>query len=293
MSKLQGVYVVMTTPFTAEGGLDERGLRANMDWFISQGVHGLICNGSTSEFATLERSEWQRALEITMDQARGRVPVICGTAAVSTRETIERTNAAAKAGAAAALVVCPYYGCPSQAELAAHFSALAASASLPIMVYNNPGLSGVDLLPATLAVIANNPNIQYVKESSGDFKRIHEIQNLTQNRVDIWCGWEDLALEFFLMGATGWVAPTANFAPGLCVSLYEHAKAGRMAQARAVYDTLLPLLQFLEEGQFLAKCKAAQDLIGLNGGTPRLPFLPVDVETKEKLAMLLREAGLL
>ncbi len=294
MKRPYGAMVVMATPFNASGSLDEKGYRANIDWYIANGIHGVICTGSTSEFASLSRDELKKAIEVTVDQVAGRVPVMAGTAAVTTRDTLEMTRFAAKAGVDTALIVGPYYGGPNQEELALHFVTVAEGAGLPIMLYNNPGLSGVDLLPETVAAIAEQcDNVTFIKETSGDFKRVHEIQNLTRGTVEVWCGWEDLALEFLLMGAGGWVAPTANFAPTLCARLFEQVRGGQLAEARKTYDTLLPLLQFLEEGRFLAKCKAALDLLGLAGGKPRLPFLPVDDEARQRLAGLMRAAGLL
>ena len=216
MKKLKGTMVVMVTPFTEDGQIDEQGFRKNIDWYIEEGVHGLICNGSTGEFANMNREELGRTLDITLDQAGGRVPVMAGTAANTTKDTIELTQNAQKAGADAAMIVNPFYGLPNQEELYQHFKAVADNSDINIMLYNNPWFSGVDMQPDTVARLAECQTIKYIKESTADVRRVHEIQRLCGDSIDVWCGWEDLAYECFLMDCGGWVCPTANFLPAWC-----------------------------------------------------------------------------
>ena len=177
MKNLKGTMVVMVTPFTEDEQIDEQGFRRNIDWYISEGVHGLICNGSTSEFANMSREELYRCLDITLDQTDGQLPIMAGTAANTTKDTIELTQNAQKAGADAAMIVNPFYGLPDQEELYQHFKTIADNTDIPIMLYNNPWFSGVDMQPETIArLAADSKNIKYIKESTADVRRVHEIR---------------------------------------------------------------------------------------------------------------------
>jgi len=293
MKKLTGTYVVMVTPFKENEDLDEKGLRANIAWYIREGIHGVICNGSTSEFANLCKEERKRVIDITVEAVKGRVPVMSGTAAHSTRETIEMTAYAQKAGCDAVLLVPPYYGGPNQEEIYEYYREVAAAVPIQIMVYNNPYTSGVDIQPTTIARIAEIENIPYVKESSADIRRIHEITRLCGNKIDVWCGWEDLAYESLILGCKGWVCPTSNIIPKMTVRLFTLVQAKKLREAENLYYKMLPLLVYLEAGQLGAKVKAAMDLLGRCGGKPRKPFLPVSNEQKPELQRILDDLGVL
>lgn len=291
MKELKGTMVVMVTPFMDDGQIDEKGFRKNIDWYIQEGVHGVICNGSTGEFANMNREELSLTLEITLDQVGGRVPVMAGTAANTTKDTIELTQNAEKAGADAAMIVSPFYGLPNQEELYQHFKSVADNCGINIMLYNNPWFSGVDLQPETVARLAECRSVKYIKESTADVRRVHEIQRLSGSNIDVWCGWEDLAYECFLMDCGGWVCPTANFLPAWCANLFDLVQENKIEEAKALYFKLLPFLNYLEAGDFLAKVKAAMKILGRDGGVPRRPFLPLDDERVEELKQMLRDAG--
>jgi len=293
MKKLKGVFTVMITPFTSEGSIDENGFRGNIDWYIKEGIHGVICLGSTGEFATLSIEERRMVIDITMDQVSGRVPVIAGTAANATREVIEMTKYAQDAGAAAAIIVTPYYGLPTQEDLFEHYRAVAENVSIPIMLYNNPWYSGVDLLPPVVERLSEYESIQYIKESTGDIKRIHEIMRCCGDNIDIWCGWDDLVYESLMLGCRGWVAPIANFLPKKAVELFDLVDNKEFEKARALFFEMLPVLHYLEEGQITGKVKEAMNIIGLAGGVPRRPFLPISDEQKSELRGMLADMGLL
>jgi len=293
MKKLRGTMVVMVTPFTKNDQVDEKGLRENIDWYISEGIHGLICTGSTSEFANLSVEEHKKVIDISVEQAKDRVPVMAGTACNSTKATIEMTKYAYDAGADAALIVSPFYGLPNQEELYTHFKAVADNVPIQVMLYNNPWYSGADMLPSTVARLAEIDNILYIKESTADIRRVHEIQRLCREKINVWCGWDDLALESLLMGCGGWVCPTANFLPKMCAQLFDLVQAKNYTKARDVYFKLLPLLNYLESGQLLAKTKEAMNMIGQNGTKPRKPFLPLPANQKPELRKMLKEVGLL
>jgi 4-hydroxy-tetrahydrodipicolinate synthase len=291
MKNLRGTMVVMATPFNEDGQFNEQGFRENIDWFIAEGIHGVICTGSTSEFANMDTEEIQRCINVTVEQAGGRVPVMAGTAANTTKKTIELTQYAQGAGADAVMIVSPFYGLPNQNELYEHFKTIAENTDIPIMLYNNPWFSGVDILPETVAKIAVSPNVKYIKESTADIRRVHEIQRLSGDNIEVWCGWEDLAYECFVMDCGGWVCPTANFLPAKCANLFNLAQEGRYKDAKQLYFNLLPFLNYLEAGSFLAKVKAAMNLLGRSGGFPRKPFLPLPGEEIDVLKKMLSDAG--
>jgi len=293
MKKLKGTFVVMVTPFKQNEDLDEKGLCENIGWYIKEGIHGVICNGSTSEFANLSKEERKCVIDITVEAVKGRVPVMSGTAAHSTRETVEMTAYAQKAGCDAVLLVPPYYGGPNQEEIYEYYREVAAAVPIQIMVYNNPYTSGVDIQPRTISRIAEIDNIPYVKESSGDIRRIHEIISLCGSKIDVWCGWEDLAYESLMLGCKGWVCPTSNIIPKLTVQLFALVQAKRMHDAEKLYYKMLPLLMYLETGQLGAKVKAAMNLLGRCGGKPRKPFLPLSNQQKPELQRILDDLGVL
>jgi len=293
MEKLRGTFVVMVTPFTQDEQLDEKGFRANIDWYIAEGIHGVICLGSTGEFASLSNGERRKVIDLTVDQVNGRVPVIAGTAAHSTRHTIEITEYAKNAGVDTALIVAPFYGLPTQEDLYHHYKDIADNVDIPIMLYNNPWTSGVDMLPPLIERLSAIEKILYIKESTGDIKRVHEIMRRCGDSIDVWCGWDDLAYECFFLGCGGWVCPSANFMPKMTTELFTLVDNKEYAKAKALFFKMLPLLSYLEEGQLLAKVKEAMNIIGKAGGKPIKPFLPIGDEQKSELQGMLIDIGLI
>jgi 4-hydroxy-tetrahydrodipicolinate synthase len=291
MKKLKGTFVVMVTPFKGNEDLDEQGLRQNIGWYLKEGIHGVICNGSTSEFANLAKEERKAVIEIVVDEVKGRVPVMSGTAAHSTRETIEMTAYAHEAGCDAVLLVPPYYGGPNQEEIYEYYREVAKAVPTQIMVYNNPFTSGVDIQPKTIARIAEIENVPYVKESSSDIRRIHEIVQLCGKTIDVWCGWEDLAYESLILGCKGWVCPTSNIIPRMTVQLFDLVQAKKLRAAEKLYYRMLPLLMYLEAGQLGAKVKEGMNILKHCGGKPRKPFLPVSKEQRSELRNILKGLG--
>jgi len=293
MEKLRGTFTVMVTPFTQDERLDEGGFRENIDWYIEEGIHGVICTASTGEFANLSNQEHRRLVDITVNQVSGRVPVIAGTAANSTRETIEMTRYAREAGADAAIIVAPFYGLPSQEEVYRHYRAVSEEVEIPIMIYNNPWYTGVDMMPSLVERLSAIDNILYIKESTADMRRVHEIMQRCGDRIDVWCGWDDLAYECFFMGCGGWVSVAANFMPKISAELFALVEEKEYDKARALYFKMLPLLNYLESGQLLGKVKEAMNMTGRKGGKPRRPFLPLTDQQKAELREMLRQMGLL
>jgi 4-hydroxy-tetrahydrodipicolinate synthase len=278
MVELRGVFVVLVTPFTTGGEVDHPGMRRNIEWLIGQGVHGLIPLGSTGEFASLGDAEKEAIMDTVAEAVRGRVPVVTGVAAETTEQAAANARAAEKAGASGVLLLPPWYYTPSQDELVVHFRTVAESVGIPLMIYNNPSSSKVDIAPETVARMAATPNIRYVKESTGDIRRITAIRDLTGDRVTVFCGWEDMAYESFLAGAGGWVCVIGNVAPRAAVDLFDLVVERRdLAAGWRLYRKMLPLLRFLEyAGKTHKALKHALDAMGLAGGGSSSPKLPLD-----------------
>ena len=291
MKKFEGTYVVTVTPMTSSEELNLEALGNNVEYFIENGVHGIVVGGSTGEFAALSVEEHKNIIDVVVDQVNGRIPVIAGTAACSTKLVIELTEYAQNAGADGAMIVPPFYTKLDEREVYEHFRTVAESVDIPIMLYNNPWTSKVDMQPSLIAKLAEIDNILYVKESTGDITRVWKIINLAGDKITVFCGSDNLALESFLMGARGWVCVAANIIPKHASRLYELAcKEKDLEKARALYAEILPLLNFLEgTGKFSQLSKAGLEMSGRKAGPVRKPLLPIDGEEKHKLKIILKK----
>lgn len=292
MKKIEGTYCVMVTPFKGNEDINIEGLKSNIDFYIENGIHGLVVGGSTGEFATLQPREHKRIIKIAVDQVNGRVPLLAGTAHCSTRYTIEMSKYAEDTGVDGLLILPPFYSLPGEREIYEHYSAISKAVSIPIMLYNNPFTSKVDMKPELVQKLSELPNVTYIKESSGDATRIWKIRRLTQDRLMIFCGADNLALESFMMGAKGWISVAANILPKECAELYNLAVQRDIDKATALYDKLLPLCNLLEDtGMFAGLSKAGLDLLGKNGGRPRRPMTPPERNEIEQLKTILKMFG--
>lgn len=291
MKKFEGTFVVTVTPFTSSEELDLEALRANVDYYIENGVHGVVVGGSTGEFPTLSLEEHKKIIEAVVDRVNGRVPVIAGTGACATRRVIELTKYSEDVGADGAMIVPPFYAKPKENELYEHYRNIAEAVDLTIMLYNNPWTSKVDMQPDFIAKMAEIDNIRYVKESSGDITRIWRIINLTRGRMTVFCGADNLALEAFLMGAKGWVCVAANIFPKHMSRLFElTCRENNIEKARTLYSELLPLLNFLEEtGKFTHLAKVGLEILGRKAGPPRKPLIPADEKEKQELKHIIEK----
>jgi 4-hydroxy-tetrahydrodipicolinate synthase len=279
-TELKGVFPVLLTPFDSDDSVDVATLRSYLDYLLARGVHGLAALGSTSEAQQLNRTEWQCVLETVLEHVGGRAPVVVGVSANATREVIERARAAQETGASGVMVTHPFYCLPQPHELVNHYMVVAEAIDLPIMVYNNPVTTGVDLIPEALAELSLHPNITYVKESSGIINRVSQIVDLSEGRMQVFCGWDDLALESFLQGAEGWVSAGANVLPEATRELYRLAEEQAYEAAELLWRPIRPFMTYLDgECKYVQLTKAGIKLRGLDCGIPRLPLLPApDVE---------------
>lgn len=295
MQSLHGTFVVMVTPFTREGDVDYHGIRKNVEWWIGQRIHGLIPLGSTGEFASLSDVQKQKITETVMEAVNGRRPVVVGAAAEITEKAIEYASQAKDLGAAAALILPPFYYAPSQDEIYWHYRRISEKVDLPIMIYNNPFTANVDIQPDTVARMAELPNIDYVKESSGDIKRITTIRQLTDDRISVFCGWEDMAWESLAIGARGWVCVIGNILPRAAAELYELVVLQKdLDGGYELYKRMLPILRYLEyAGKTQKMLKYALDRLGLCGGQSSSPKLPLNEEEKVEIDKLLTQFGVI
>jgi 4-hydroxy-tetrahydrodipicolinate synthase len=284
MNKFRGVYAVTLTPFNRDESVDEDGVREHANWLVEQGVHGIICTGSTGEAASLSEQERKRVVEITIDAVRRRVPVLVGSGANSTRDTIMYSRHAEEAGADGLMVIHPFYCMPNERELFEHYKRLARSVLIPIMIYNNPVTSGIDMKPELLARFAEFENIQYIKDATDDIKRVGQVKRLCGDRISFFVGCDNIMFECWLMGAEGWVSGMANILPRQCVKLWNLTIQGEIDKARKLYYRMLPLGDMLDsEGLFIQYLKAGSELLGRPLGKPRRPLLPPTTKDVQRL----------
>lgn len=286
---LAGTFVAMVSPFTADNQLDTTGLRTNVEWWISEGVHGLIPAGSAGEFLQLTAGEWDLLVEVTVEAAAGRVPVVVGCSSDATAEVVSRVRRAERAGASGVMVAPPFYSQPTERELIAHYGLVAEASALPIMVYNNPVTTGIDLKPRLLAQLSNAPTVRYVKESTVDVRRVEEILLRTDGRLKVFAG--ILAFESFLVGATGWVSVPANVLPRLSAELYARTVLeGDLSRGAAINRQLWGIMALEDDtGKYVQIPKEALSMMGRPAGKPRLPRLPLTVEERRALSDTLEE----
>jgi 4-hydroxy-tetrahydrodipicolinate synthase len=270
----RGIHVALVTPMTATGALDENTLGAFVEHLIGRGVHGLIPLGSTGEYYALSGDERERVLRVTLAAAAGRVPVLAGANAGSTRDVVANARKAEVLGCAGVLLAAPYYSLPAPDELAAHFRAVDDAIGIPIMLYNYPGRTGVDMQPEWVASLcAELKNVCYIKDSTGDMTRISSLLRLCGDRLGVFCGCDTLAFESFMLGVRGWVSGVPNVTPKSFVQLYDLAVVRQdYAAARALYFKMLPLLSHMESGRYTQLVKAGCRIKGVAVGAPRAPL---------------------
>ena len=289
---IHGSIPALVTPFK-NGALDLETLKSLVDWHIAEGSTGLVPVGTTGESPTLSHEEHETVIEVVVTAARGRVPVIAGAGSNNTVEGMRLIRHAAKVGADAALVVTPYYNKPTQAGLIAHYTALHDCADLPIIIYNIPGRSVVDMSPETMGVLAKLPRIIGVKDATGKIERVSQ-QRLTCGADFIQLSGEDAtALGFNAHGGVGCISVTANVAPRLCAEFQAATLAGDYAKALEYQDRLMPLHEaiFLEPG--LAGAKYGLSRLGLCSQDVRLPLVGLTDGVKARMDAAMRHAGLI
>ncbi len=284
MNKLSGVYVVMTTPFKKDGSFDFEGVEHNIEYFIDSGVHGILIAGATGEFGVMSLAERKTLTEFALARINGRVPAVVGAISAQAEDTIEIANHAAKHGAEGVMILPPPGAGLDDEEIFQFYKQVNDNINTAIMVYNNPGSAGVDIGIDLLCRLAELENVDCVKESTGDIKRITEIRGRLGNRLGVFCGWEDMAWESFMAGASGWVCVCANFAPRMAVDLFNKTAIEKDHVAGLeIYQRLLPSLRVLESGKLIQATKAFQNARDIKGGYSRLPRLPLSPEAEKEI----------
>ena len=288
--RFPGIIPAVTTPFAASGAIDTEALQANVRALLDAGVHGIVGTGTMGEAGSLSTAERREVIAAIAEAAEGRVPVIAGVSAGTAEQAGTYAADAAGAGAVALMCLPPLGYRGDEAEIAAFYAAVGAGTGLPLMVYNNPEASGVDMPATLIAQIAERvEQVVAVKECSGDVRRIPLLLHATD--LEVLVGGDDWALEGFAAGATGWVSGVADVAPSQCVALYEHCRAGDLDAAREVYRRLLPLGRFDMTPKLVQYFKAAMDEVGLVGGPTRAPRLPLSDDERAALREALAVLG--
>jgi 4-hydroxy-tetrahydrodipicolinate synthase len=290
--RFSGIYLPLATPFHGDGSIDDGGLCQLVDYLIGEGATGLVPCGTTGESATLSHDEHRHVVEVVVEHTARRVPVIAGTGSNSTAEAIELTRHAQQVGADAVLVICPYYNRPTQQGLLAHFRKIADATELPVIIYNIPKRTGVNMEAATALQLAKVPNIVGTKEGSGDLEQIMEII-AGADEFSVLSGDDHLLLPICALGGTGGIAAAAHFATGEWVRLYEAVESGRLVDARKIHYRLLPLVRAVFYETNPIPVKAGLELLGLPAGPPRLPLLPATEKCRELLRAVFEKLGLL
>lgn len=282
----KGSIVAVVTPFK-NGRVDERALGELIKWHISEGTHGIVPCGTTGESSTLDYEEHYRVIEITISAAKGKVPVIAGTGANSTDETIMITKKAKEMGADGALLVTPYYNKPTQEGLYRHYKKVAETVDIPIVPYNVPGRTGVNLLPATVARLAEIKNIVAIKEATGDMKQVSEVIRLCGDRISVLSGDDFTTLTLMALGGKGVISVVANVVPRDVSSMCNAWEKGNIEEARRLHFKLEPLNQamFIETNPI--PVKTALSMMGRIQEEFRLPLCPMSEANREKLEKIL------
>jgi 4-hydroxy-tetrahydrodipicolinate synthase len=285
MRAFRGLYPPLITPFDEDGGLDERALRGHVDFVIDNGADGFCAGSSTGEFMNLTREEWEGVLGICKEQNGGRVPMLAGTADMSTRGTVERSRFAEQMGYDGLLVIPPWYQVHTMREVHAHYAAVREAVAVPIMIYNNPPVTGIDLTLDVLKRLVDDGIVQYIKDANSDPYMLARLRMVLGVRIGIFYGHDNNALGAFAFGATGWVSGSGNFDPKrwsrilhLCID------DGDFPAARELWYEIMPFVDLVTVGRhgerpdWIAVIKRGLELRGRQVGGVRPPMLPLTDE---------------
>ncbi|MFM0502117.1 dihydrodipicolinate synthase family protein [Paraburkholderia caffeinilytica] len=285
----KGIIAYPITPFRpSDGRVDIDALERSIDRLLATGVHGIAPLGSTGESAYLSDDEWDEVAHSAISRVDKRLPVVVGISDLTTRNAVRRATFAERAGADAVMVLPVSYWKLSEHEIVRHYAAIGSAINIPIMVYNNPATSGIDMSPQLIArLVREIDNVTMVKESSGDIQRMHVLHQLSDGQIPFYNGSNPLALEAFAAGAAGWCTAAPNLIPQLNIDLYKASMSGDALAARQIFYQQLPLLKFILKGGLPTTIKAGLRLQGFEAGVPRQPLLPLSEEGVVELKTLL------
>lgn len=290
---LGGILVAIITPFTDDGNsIDKQRLQQHIEHIILAGCHGLVPGGSTGEFTALTTAERKELIELCVEYAAGRVPVVAGIGALTTKDCVELATHAAENGAAALMVVPPFYDPVSYEQLEELMAEISTSSNLPIMYYNIPSASGVKLSPAQLAGLSKS-GVRYMKDTSGDAPALTELLFERQNEITAFNGWDTLTFYGLAAGAKGSVWGASNIIPELSAELWDAiAVRSDLKLGREIWSKIFPICKFLEAHPYAAAVKTGMELLGTKTGGIRKPYKLLGEGPKKELAELLTAAGL-
>jgi len=288
---ITGVVSFLLTPTTADGSIDGARLCSLADEQIAAGVDGLTLFGSTGAIGSFAEDERRMAAEVLVRHVAGRVPVMVGTGAITTAEAVRLSQHAEQVGADAVLVVPITYWLLNDEELLTHYRAIAGAVRLPLMLYNNPRLSGVDIQPHVVAQLVETPNIFGIKEASPDLLRVSILAQMLPGRLRIFAGRDAAAFEMLMIGAEGWTSGLANITPRHCVELFRLVRAGDIDAARALWYRLAPIATFTRDKGLVRASHTAFEIMGRPVGKPRPPIGMLSREDAKKLETLMTELG--
>lgn len=290
---LSGILVAIITPFTDDGSqIDKERLQSHIEHLIATGCHGLVPGGSTGEFTALSTAERKQLIELCVEYAAGRVPVVAGIGALSTKDCLDLATHAAQAGAASLMVVPPFYDPVSYEQLQELMSEISEASNLPIMYYNIPSASGLKLSPEQIAGLGKS-GVKYMKDTSGDAPALTELLFERHNEITAFNGWDTLTFYGLAAGAKGSVWGASNIIPELSVQLWDAvAVKGDLKLGRELWSKIFPICKFLEANPYSAAVKTGMELLGTKTGGVRKPFKLLAEGPRKELAALLTEAGL-
>ncbi len=285
----EGIYTPVITPYKKDFSIDWDAYADAVEFLIDAGVDGIIVAGTTGEYYAQSADERVEMMAFAKQAIDGRLPLIVGTGAIRTEDSVFFAHHAKQAGADALLVTTPPYACPTGREIALHCLAVERAANLPVILYNYPGRMSVNMDEDTLDRLGRNPNFCAIKESSGDINRLHMLAR-DYPHIQLSCGMDDQALEFFAWGARSWVCAGSNFAPEAHIALYRTcAVEGDFVKGRKIMSAMLPLMRILEQGGKFVQCiKHGLTLRGIDAGPPRKPLQPLNKDEKRALAEVVR-----
>jgi 4-hydroxy-tetrahydrodipicolinate synthase len=293
MSTFRGAYVAIVTPFI-DGQIDEQGLVDLIEFHIENGTHGIVPCGTTGESATMSHAEHHRVVELTVKTVNGRVPVVAGSGSNSTSEAIDLTKHAKDAGVDGVLMVSPYYNRPSQEGLYQHYKAVAEAVDVPIILYNVPSRTSSNVLPATVARLAQIDNIAGIKEATADLNQISQVISLCPDDFAVMSGDDFTSMPTVLIGGTGVISVTSNVAPKDMADMMEAALAGDVARANHIHYKMFPLFQAMFFDTNPVPAKKSLELMGkIKSGAPRLPLYNIGDDNLVKLKAALTAYGLI
>lgn len=284
---IHGIIAYPITPF-ADAGIDTDRLAGLVETMVDAGVHAIAPLGSTGESAYLSFDEWKAVVDTTVETVAGRVPVVAGASDLTTAGTVARAEYSQAAGASATMVIPVSYWALNEREIVQHYSSVSDAISIPIMAYNNPATSGIDMSPTLLNhMFESIPNVKMVKESTGDIQRMLDLKELSSGALPFYNGSNPLVLEALMAGASGWCTAAPCLRPAPTIALYEAFAAGEVDRAKEIYEELLPLLRFIVSRGLPTAVKSGLEILGEPAGDPRSPLLPLDPADRAELESIL------